>query len=106
MPYMSLGIGAGTVTAVLLSDSWHEVADASFMPDSYEFLWWPGRTPVPATCQNRAETGDIGRNQDDNETGPDQHCGSWRSHSRPPPKLYVTECTKNAGQLGCQAGMR
>jgi hypothetical protein len=32
--------------------------------------------PVPAACQNEAETGDIDRHQDDNETGPGQHLSS------------------------------
>ena len=32
--------------------------------------------PVPAACQNEAETRDIDRPQDDNETGPDQHRSS------------------------------
>src|SRR6516165_10796465 len=38
----------------------------------------PGRegAAVPAECQNRAETGDIDRHPDDNETGPDQHRSS------------------------------
>jgi hypothetical protein len=41
---------------------------------------------VPATCQNGAETGDIDRHQDDDETGPDQHCSSrvstWNRHGK------------------------
>ena len=36
---MSLRIDVDTVTAVLLADGWHEVADASFVLDAYEYLW-------------------------------------------------------------------
>jgi hypothetical protein len=36
---MSLAIDVDTVTAVLLADGWHDVADESFELDSYEFLW-------------------------------------------------------------------
>jgi hypothetical protein len=39
MPNMSLGIKVNKVTAVLLADGWHEVADESFKLGSYEFLW-------------------------------------------------------------------
>lgn len=37
---MSLAIDVDHVTAVLLTDGWHTVADDSFNIDSYEFLWW------------------------------------------------------------------
>jgi hypothetical protein len=37
---MSLAIDVDRVTAVLLDDGWHPVADNSFAIDSYEFLWW------------------------------------------------------------------
>ena len=36
--YMSLGINVNKVTAVLLADGWHEVADESFKLGSFEFL--------------------------------------------------------------------
>lgn len=36
---MSLYIDVDTVTAVLLADGWHQVADASFNLDAYEFVW-------------------------------------------------------------------
>jgi hypothetical protein len=36
---MSLAIDVDTVTGVLLADGWHDVADASFNLDSYEFMW-------------------------------------------------------------------
>ena len=36
--YMSLGINVNKVTAVLLADGWHEVADKSFKLGSFEFL--------------------------------------------------------------------
>ena len=35
---MSLAIDVNTVTAVLLPDGWHNVADRSFDIDSYEFV--------------------------------------------------------------------
>lgn len=35
---MSLAIDVSTVTAVLLPDGWHNVADHSFDIDSYEFV--------------------------------------------------------------------
>ncbi|MGD9701985.1 MAG: hypothetical protein AB7Q42_04435 [Acidimicrobiia bacterium] len=36
---MSLAIDVDTVSAVLLADGWHDVHDASFSLDSYEFVW-------------------------------------------------------------------
>ncbi len=39
---MSLAIDVDDVTAVLLADGWHQVADASFTLDSYEYLWAAG----------------------------------------------------------------
>ncbi len=38
---MSLSLDVDKVTAVLLVDGWHEVAEDSFGLDSYEYLWWP-----------------------------------------------------------------
>lgn len=38
-PRMSLLIDVDNVTAVLLVDGWHDVADHSFTLDSYEFVW-------------------------------------------------------------------
>ncbi len=35
---MSLAIETAEVTAVLLGDGWHEVADSSFDLDSYEYI--------------------------------------------------------------------
>jgi hypothetical protein len=35
---MSLAINVDNVSAVLLADGWHTVADDSFMLDSYEFV--------------------------------------------------------------------
>ena len=40
---MSLAIDIDKVTAVLLTDGWHEVKDASFSLDSYEYLWYQRR---------------------------------------------------------------
>ena len=40
---MSLAIDVDHVTHVLLTDGWHEVANASFAIDAYEFLWWGRR---------------------------------------------------------------
>ena len=39
-----------------------------------------------ATCQNAAETTDIERGQDDEETGPDHERGSWPQRLKRPPK--------------------
>lgn len=36
---MSLAIDVDDVTAVLLADGWHEVANRSFELDAYEYLW-------------------------------------------------------------------
>ncbi len=36
---MSLAIDVDSVSAVLLGDGWHTVADGSFLLDSYEFVW-------------------------------------------------------------------
>lgn len=36
---MSLAIDVDTVTAVLLADGWHTVAEQSFNLDSYEYIW-------------------------------------------------------------------
>lgn len=36
---MSLAIDVDLVREVLLADGWHEVLDASFGLDAYEFLW-------------------------------------------------------------------
>ena len=36
---MSLAIDVDNVSAVLLADGWHTVADDSFLLDSYEFIW-------------------------------------------------------------------
>ena len=36
---MSLAIDVDTVTAVLLSDGWHDVADDTFVLDAYEFIY-------------------------------------------------------------------
>jgi hypothetical protein len=35
---MSLAINIDAVSAVLLADGWHQVADASFLVDSYEYI--------------------------------------------------------------------
>jgi hypothetical protein len=40
---------------------------------------------VPAACQNGAETTDIERLPDDEETGPDQGSSSWPQDSKRPP---------------------
>jgi hypothetical protein len=37
---MSLAIDVDKVKAVLLADGWHDVKDASFSLDSYEYLWY------------------------------------------------------------------
>jgi hypothetical protein len=37
---MSLAIDIDKVTAVLLTDGWHQVKDASFAIDSFEYLWY------------------------------------------------------------------
>ncbi|OBK75442.1 hypothetical protein [Mycobacterium sp. 1164985.4] len=47
---MSLAIDVNSVTAVLLPDGWHKVADRSFDLDSYEFVEFhpdPHRNPYP-----------------------------------------------------------
>ncbi len=36
---MSLAIDVDNVSAVLLADGWHTVADQSFEIDAYEFMW-------------------------------------------------------------------
>ena len=36
---MSLSIDIGKVFSVLLADGWHDVANDSFVLDSYEYLW-------------------------------------------------------------------
>lgn len=36
---MSLAINTDHVTAVLLTDGWHDVTDASFDLDAYEYVW-------------------------------------------------------------------
>lgn len=36
---MSLAIEVDDVTAVLLADGWHTVANKSFALDSYEYVW-------------------------------------------------------------------
>ncbi|RSM73470.1 hypothetical protein DMH04_41400 [Kibdelosporangium aridum] len=36
---MSLAIDVDEITAVLLADGWHTVANKSFTLDSYEFVW-------------------------------------------------------------------
>lgn len=36
---MSLAIDVDTVIRVLLPDGWHDVANASFDLDAYEYLW-------------------------------------------------------------------
>lgn len=41
---MSLAIDVDRVTAVLLADGWHHVANQSFTLDSYEYLWYPTNT--------------------------------------------------------------
>jgi hypothetical protein len=38
---MSLAIDVDHITAVLLSDGWHDVVAKSFTTDSYEYLWYP-----------------------------------------------------------------
>jgi hypothetical protein len=58
MPCMSLGIDMDAVTAVLLADGWHEVTDASFMLDLYEFLLWPeGKERPPRTVHRGGASG-------------------------------------------------
>lgn len=37
---MSLAINVDLIDAVLLVDGWHDVIDASFTMDSYEYIWW------------------------------------------------------------------
>lgn len=39
---MSLAIDIDSVTGVLLADGWHAVKNASFILDSYEYLWGDG----------------------------------------------------------------
>lgn len=39
---MSLAIDVAEVSAVLLADGWHAVADKSFTVDAYEFVSWAG----------------------------------------------------------------
>lgn len=39
---MSLAIDVAEVSAVLLADGWHAVAETSFAVDSYEFVAWDG----------------------------------------------------------------
>ena len=41
---------------------------------------------MPATCQNGAETRDIGRYLDNEETGAHQHRSRWREHVKRPSK--------------------
>lgn len=41
---MSLAIDVDRITAVLLPDGWHTVADQSFTIDAYEYLWNPPGT--------------------------------------------------------------
>ena len=48
---MSLAIDVDAVTAVLLADGWHEVADDSFSLDAYEFIW-SGKGGVRAADMN------------------------------------------------------
>ena len=44
---MSLAIDVDDITHVLLADGWHEVHDASFGTDSYEFMWREGTDDSP-----------------------------------------------------------
>ena len=38
---VSLAIDVDKVFQVLLVDGWYRVANASFILDSYEYIWWP-----------------------------------------------------------------
>jgi hypothetical protein len=44
---MSLAIEVDDITHVLLADGWHEVSDASFGTDSYEFMRREGTGDSP-----------------------------------------------------------
>jgi hypothetical protein len=44
---MSLAIDVDNITHVLLADGWHEVRDASFGTDSYEFVGGEGTGDSP-----------------------------------------------------------
>lgn len=51
---MSLAIDVDKVTAVLLADSWHEVAAASFALDSYEYILERPHHPGDRCCSTAA----------------------------------------------------
>jgi hypothetical protein len=60
---MSLSIDVHKVSAVLLADGWHEVADRSFIVDSYEFLQWPDEQQGgEARLVHRVGTGGVPEN--------------------------------------------
>ncbi len=51
---MSLALDIDRITAVLLADGWHAVADYSFTIDAYEYLWGAAdREPVLLGGQDR-----------------------------------------------------
>lgn len=62
---MSLAIDVDTVVRVLLADGWHDVEDASFGLDSYEYLW-SGRSGVSVADLDRRQ-GDPEYRYDRNE---------------------------------------
>jgi hypothetical protein len=61
---MSLSIDVHKVSAVLLADGWHEVADHSLVFDSYEFLQWPDEQQQggQARLVHRVGTGGVSEN--------------------------------------------
>jgi hypothetical protein len=56
---VSLAIDVDDVTAVLLADGWHEVADASFELDAYEFVWASGGAREDALLMHGGGASDI-----------------------------------------------
>jgi hypothetical protein len=48
---MSLAIDVDIIEKVLLSDGWHEVADASFQVDTYEYVHEDWRCCRRAKCR-------------------------------------------------------
>jgi hypothetical protein len=54
---MSLNIDVDKVEAVLLSDGWHLVLDASFTLDAYEYTWQGSDDLVYASRYGRECTG-------------------------------------------------
>ena len=45
---------------------------------------------MPVACQNEAQTADIERYPDDDQTSRDQQSSSWRLPGKRPPKQLVT----------------